>query len=353
MLTSFEVKNFRCFDELRLSSLRRINVFAGRNNVGKTSLLEALFLLLGGNNPSLTMNLNMFRRRTGLRTELGAMWGHLFRGMDTAKPISLAAESEAGRTALTIAIERPEQVELTADNVAAGGRFPVGIEYQLEHKGLVKGAKIRARVEMVGAESAKLVLSPPPVRPLFWGIFLHATGADPAEDADRFSELSKGNKKDALAAVIAALRELEPRLHQLSVLTDGRFKEIYGELKDLAEKVPLSVMGEGMVRLASMLLAIFASRQGIVLIDEFENGLHYTVLPGVWQAVGKAAKDANAQVFATTHSYECLQAAKPLLEESSDAVKFLRLQRVGERIKAVDYEREVFDVALSEGIEVR
>ena len=54
MYKSFKIKNFRCFKELAITSFKRVNLIAGLNNVGKTALLEALFLHCGATNPELT-----------------------------------------------------------------------------------------------------------------------------------------------------------------------------------------------------------------------------------------------------------------------------------------------------------
>jgi AAA15 family ATPase/GTPase len=62
MYTSFEITNFRCFDHLKLDNLARVNLIAGKNNVGKTALLEALFVHCGAYNPELAVRLNSFHR---------------------------------------------------------------------------------------------------------------------------------------------------------------------------------------------------------------------------------------------------------------------------------------------------
>ena len=83
---------------------------------------------------------------------------------------------------------------------------------------------------------------------------------------------------------------------------------IWGDI-GLRELVPLAVMGDGMSRLARLVLAIADAPGGLVLVDEIETGLHHTVLSDVWRVVDEAARQFETQVVATTHSYECIRAA--------------------------------------------
>jgi len=113
-------------------------------------------------------------------------------------------------------------------------------------------------------------------------------------------------------------------------------------------------MGEGMVRLLSILLAIAFARDAVVLVDEVENGLHYSVHRKVWQAIDKATKDARVQFFATTHSLECIRAAHEAFG-AAEANDF-RLFRIGEgrhRLEAFAFDRDALGAALATDLEVR
>ena len=83
---------------------------------------------------------------------------------------------------------------------------------------------------------------------------------------------------------------------------------IWGDI-GLPELVPLPAMGEGMTQIAWLVLAIASMPDGVVLVDEIENGIHHSVLPDVWRAIDEAAKQFHTQIFATTHSFECVMAA--------------------------------------------
>jgi AAA15 family ATPase/GTPase len=128
---------------------------------------------------------------------------------------------------------------------------------------------------------------------------------------------------------------------------------LHGDI-GLDRLVPLPLLGEGMARLASLVLAVGNAPNGIVLVDEVENGLHHSILPKVWRAVGEVARQFNTQVFATTHSLECIVAAhKAFTESEIYDFRLHRLDRVKETIRAVTYRQETLEAAIETGLEVR
>ncbi|MGK7878307.1 MAG: ATP/GTP-binding protein [Xenococcaceae cyanobacterium] len=138
--------------------------------------------------------------------------------------------------------------------------------------------------------------------------------------------------------VLETLRLLEPRLERLTLLVVDGQPIIHGDI-GMSELVPLPLMGEGLGRLLSIILAIANAKGGTILIDEIENGLHYSVLTKVWKAIAHAARQAEAQIFATTHSGECIIAAHKAFSEQYD-FRYHRLDWVKDEIKAVPYDKE-------------
>src|SRR5207237_5063953 len=96
-------------------------------------------------------------------------------------------------------------------------------------------------------------------------------------------------------------------------------------------RIPMSQMGEGMTRLLSLVLEITNASDGIVLIDEIENGLHHSVLTKVWKAIAVAARRSDTQIFATTHSWECIKSAhEAFLESEFYDLRLHRIDRIGQ-----------------------
>jgi AAA15 family ATPase/GTPase len=114
-------------------------------------------------------------------------------------------------------------------------------------------------------------------------------------------------------------------------------------------------MGDGMNRLARLVGAIGYAKGGVVLIDEIENGLHYSVLKDVWKAIGKAAREFNTQIFATTHSWECLVAAHQAFSEGEEYdFRLHRLERSStDAIVAKTMDSEILETAIEQGWEMR
>jgi len=135
----------------------------------------------------------------------------------------------------------------------------------------------------------------------------------------------------------------------------GNEPVLHGDI-GVGRLLPLPFMGEGIARLASLVLLIANATDGVVLVDEIENGLHHSILSKVWRAIGEAAREFNAQVFATTHSRDCILAAHRALsggELYESAFRLFRLERAGESIRALSYDREALQAAAEAGLEVR
>src|SRR5262249_48001630 len=144
-------------------------------------------------------------------------------------------------------------------------------------------------------------------------VYIGSSGADSARDEALFGAIEKGKRQEE---IMPALSFIDRRLKRLSLAPLAGESVIHGDVEGLRQLVPLPFMGEGMRRVLSIVLAIANAQGGIVLIDEIENGLHYSVQKQVWQAIGAAARQANVQIFATTHSWECIQAAHQAFREN-------------------------------------
>jgi hypothetical protein len=365
----FKVMNFRCFPELTLDKLERVNLIAGMNNVGKTTLLEALFLHSSAYNPELILRLNAFRgieqvgRLNAFRgiEQVGrlnaTLLNSIFSRFDTSKIAELTGEYEqAGNRTLQLrVIGEPEKLAKIGKSIQPSSDIPGDIPlfssdvaYILELV-CMEGGQTRQyylRIDEMGIH-----VQPMPPRPPFLAVFLASRVRPPlALDAEYFGNLEVCGRQDE---VLDALQVVEPRLKRLAVVPVGGLSMIHGDI-GLGRLVPLPVMGEGMQRLASLVLAIANLPNGVVLVDEIENGLYYSILPKVWQAIGKAAREFNTQVFATTHSLECIEAAHRAFSESERYdFRLHRLERVNETIRAVPYDQESLDAAIEMGWEVR
>jgi hypothetical protein len=355
MYRSFTIRNFRGFRDFTLDSLERVNLIAGQNNVGKTALLEAIFLHIGANNPELGPRVNAWRGLQRFKADIEDMWGPIFHNYEINAPIQLMSQDDEP-------VDRDLQIVLTDSSTTPietsnGGSLTdsmttaaAGREIRLEYKDSAGQSYIsRGTVTDEGyrSERGQRVITTP-------GFFLSTRYLSPAEDAERFSDLAAAGKQESLLPI---LRLLEPRLRQLIVLVRGGVAMVHGDI-GTGRPLPVPIMGEGTSRLLSLALGIASSEHGVVLIDEVENGIHYSVMTKVWAAIAKAARAADVQVFATTHSWECITAAHEAFHEEFKRsglydFRLHRLDRVGDDIRAVTLDQEMLDTAIQMGLEVR
>ena len=186
----------------------------------------------------------------------------------------------------------------------------------------------------------------PPWFPLRWV----ASSRDSGTLIEDFSQIRINRK---LKDYLPIIRIVEPRLTDLDLATLAGSSDIYGDV-GLERLVPIAFMGEGLRRLVAIVLSIATCPGGVVLIDEIENGLHHSVMGKIWLAIGEVAKAVNCQVFATTHSYECIQAAqRAFADNGEDDLTLIRLERVGDSIEPIVISEESLETAIGHNWEIR
>ena len=352
MFTRLAIKNFRAFGELEVADLGPINLFTGMNNAGKTSLLEAIFLLSGGGSPHLAVNSNVVRGLAERELQIPtALWKEFFVGLDVGKVIEVAGTHQAlGELTLNIESGLPEQVATAkptnGDDIASPPNATTNVP---DERGLSfsfsQGDKVaRGHILLKGTD---IEAARPNVDVPFPATILVSRGGHVHEDAKRLGELRRQKRGDIL---LEALRIVEPKLQSIEDNSASGAPMIWGDV-GLPELVPLAVMGEGMTRIARIVLAISSSPKGVVLVDEIENGLHHSVLEKVWEVVELAARQLGTQVFATTHSFECTQAAHHALSHA--AFRLHRLEIENDERRCVTYSADAIDGAIKHDLEVR
>lgn len=356
MIKSCRIKNFRGFSDLSLGSLEPVNLLIGKNNVGKTAVLEAIFLLLGCTNPELSLRINVFRGLTVIGID-SLSW--LFYNKIINSQIAIiCTDSKQVSHELSIQFTSPDKSEINITNTpqlipdnsgsftTTLGKKILELTYSNDSK---KPLKFNTHINMGGE---KIEFKSYETSPFEAGVFFASSRpVSIQENAERLSKITS-LKQDK--EIIDVLKEIiEPKLERL-IVTVGQGNA--GIVADLGQQylMPINFMGDGMNRLLSILLAIRSSPGGYVLIDEIENGFHYSILPKVWEAIGKLAKTLNTQIFATTHSLECAVAAHEVFKKSeSYDFQLSRLERVDDQIKVINFDKDDLDIAIKQNWEVR
>jgi len=147
---------------------------------------------------------------------------------------------------------------------------------------------------------------------------------------------------------------LMPELDSIHFLTGGRRNGILVGHRNVKTRFPVGSYGDGMRRLLAISLALVSTKDGCLLIDEIDTGLHWTVMEDMWRLVVEAAQHSNVQVFATTHSLDCVRGLGTLTRSRPDLAKLVAIQKVHQSLKqAVCVPGEEIPIAMEQDIEVR
>ena len=353
VFTSLKVSGYRGLKSLEVERLGRVNLVAGRNNSGKTSLLEAVFLLSHGGSAQAAFNRNVVRGGfavgPGTADDVWALWGPLFSDLDLSQPVSISGD-HAALGSLHLKIEhrysgRVGKASASRDT-RPGVRGSPEMHFALRvspHKGrLARTVRSHASFGEDGPDVD--VKGDPLVAPC---VILKSCVDNPQDDAKRLG-LLRVRKQAGL--VLEALQIVEPRLQSLDGFPGPRGHTLWGDI-GLSEQIPLAVLGDGVNRLAKLVLAMAHDRGLVVLIDEIENGFHHSVLEKVWKAIYTTAEQFDTQVIATAHSYECIAAAYRASPGHDLALHRLDADDGGAR--CVTYDSESIEGAMHHGFEVR
>lgn len=342
MYKTFRVKNFRCFNDLQINDLGRVNLIAGKNNTGKTALMEAMYLH-SGNRDSRTL-LRSSRPESGLRygahlpPDFGAVatsvisWDTIFHDFDISDDIDLTAESstvepslfdEPYESSVKLGIKSIESHDF--DDILSQLRVD-GLDSYTHIDILAVTSDYNRQSTYFAILDGSLLRSRRKTKPLHQSDFLFPRQIlNEQVNSTRFTNMLK---KDSVPTLLSALNDIEPRLLGLELWFDGRRPLIKADI-GLRQPLSLGDLGDGVNRIASLILAMSEVPGGIMFIDEIENGLHHSIQKNIWKAIGQIARDLDIQVFATTHSLEMIRAAYEAFSEGNklDQFRYHRLYR--------------------------
>lgn len=358
MLAQLSIQNYRIFSDFELDQIALVNLIVGSNNSGKSSLLEAIYLLTSDNATESLFHILDVRGEVITNIPVdhsrpnGYPLAHLFHGhllepnksiqivgtfperekSDASQEISLGMtlgngyreEQDPSLTSKTTIILEHKP----ADSSAIQSRFP------LQHGNLF----LRSNTLTFIGKQSRLVT-------------LNYLAYD--EFALLWDKITLTPKE---ALVISALQLVEPDIERISLTSRQTSSSgVLLKLHKEATPVPLASGGDGMRRILAIIAELVTVEGGTLLIDEIDTGLYYEVLIDLWKLILEIAAKTKTQVFATTHSFDCVQAFQQALKEVSERRigQLVRLDREGEQIQPVIYSASELDIAMRQRIEVR
>lgn len=348
MINHIKIERLRGIKTCALEDFGRFNIFLGHNNCGKTTVLEALYLYLGHNNIIGNININNLRQ---LVVDNEDRYKVNFYNLETEYPITINGMFD--NIQCTVKYRYWEKYVDSIDMDAIKDKqTALEKEYGLQlsfitNSGIHESKLIlssnrdkQARIEGQNETDSSIN-----------SFYLSSIVGHDNFAVNFYSEVLKRKKEDKLKAILC---EIEPSIKDI-VIANGLIMVDIG----LTQRVPIQVLGDGIRKIFDIVIAMFQCENGMLLIDEMENGFHFQSMPVLWRAIIQTAKELNVQVFATTHNIDTLQAANAILQEETykdmqPQWRAYTLRKFPEgELKAYKHTYEQFSYLLNEDREIR
>lgn len=371
-LEKITIDGFRAFEKLVIGGLGRVNLITGKNNTGKSSVLEAFRILMSDASPSVLYNILRYREEdvpepdevsAPSDTESMFQLGTLFHGfpelLDNPAPITIS--TNGGGRAMKIALsvgwyseERGEDgvrrfIAQEEDLFGDSGGIPAVVAETGGVKRVMPLENFRRyalRSRPFRPESSE--------EPKMPCISVSPYGGE--RTATLGSLWDRIALSDREKDVIEALGIIDPEISAVSMVggeSPRQKRTAIVRADNIGRPVPLRSFGDGLNRLFGIVLSLVNAKDGLLLIDEFENGMHHSVQLDAWRVIFRLAEKLNIQVFATSHSWDSIEAFQEAAAETPEDGVLVRLARKGESIVPTLFGEDELAVATREGIEVR
>lgn len=358
-LKEFSVRALRSLQSIELNDLRRVNAFVGRNGSGKTTLLEALYLFFARATADSIVGIAE-RRGEYDKMDNEGLWKpsirHFFAGHSLSSGRDLISLSGDGSTlGFSLGIE---DMPLRDDYRIVKPTNIFHVSYK-EKDGDIRELSFpicksgAMDINYTGDGGYNHFFSPEDVPVAF--VDPDGMSAN-ALLRMRDEVVSRGAESD----LVKALKLLDPRVESVGFLSadEKAYKFITnGTLVGLSGtngRVPVKTLGDGMRRLLVIAMAMVCVKGGVLILDEVDSGLHYSAMQSLWDFLLKVAIANDVQVFASTHSLDCLRGLASLCDEEDDVsecVRLYSLSNIGKRV--VSYSGRDMSIAINSEIEVR
>lgn len=380
-LPDLSISGFRGIQKLQIRRLGRVTLLAGKNGIGKTSVLEAVRLYASrgrrhvledilSNHKELSVAYDEEGNKTTIHN-----YETLFNGrkaLDDSR-IEIGPSDDATDGKLEIVAKTPDRQ--TASKLEREYNLPaydtawsiLEVSFLSRIYSLPWVLPVEAKFKQVRAfPRNRMIVDGQNQFPVEIGCM----NLDPnAMNNDQFAEIWDNaaltiEEERAVAALNVVLdgkvdgvrmvgdnwERTETRQRQFNQI--GR--RMIVKLKGVPNPVPLASLGGGAVRFIYVALALAFSRDGFLVIDEAENGIHHSISEAFWDMVLKSANENNVQVFTSTHSFDCLSGfARAAIKIPEIEGVLVRLEQQNMHTRAVEYSEEKLNVAADQGIEVR
>lgn len=384
MLKQIKIENFRCFKSFELQQLGRVNLLVGKNNSGKTSILEAIRLLCSNVDEELLKQIMINRGEYSLEEKFD--FSHLFYKHEINKNVFILILGEDREKNIQVKLKLPVIESKWVEAV----KMVKPLLYRNSNSDEVKDIITKALTETqkltqqnwnsedisMLANNAFLSASKNNENKILelynkqhfqLGVqrnnskelknkFVSSLSLTPYESLALFERIVLNPEEDLL---YKALQIIEPDIKRIAAIPSTVRKNslrggFFVRLSDSQKRISLGSMGDGIWRMLGLSLALVSVKDGVLLVDEIDTGLHYTALEDMWKLVWETAKKLNVQVFATTHSRDCYEALEVLANRDDVGEEDISIQRIEKDTpRSVVYNKKGIATAAKREIEVR
>lgn len=358
-ISTIEITNFRGISHLKIEDFKMVNIFLGKNNIGKTTVLEAIFLSLGAGNPIIAIGIDGFRNLIHTQSE---DFKFIFHQLNYDHIIEIKTKYHRDEwernlritprfntTVLSTQNDLRKNLEEISSSASNETNLALGLNLEYSQKKRQSKKEVNLAIIELQGNSFKAT----PVKSQY-----HMRGVIVPSNA-MYDGLSKRLEKVLINKDEQKIIDfLKPVDNSIQGLTLGSGNLILCDT-GFGKRYPINLLGDGVIKLISILLSIYDAKDGVVLVDEFSNGLHYTALRVLWKSILESAKAYNVQVFLTTHDYEALTHLRNVLEEDSfsnfqEDIRSYTLRKLPEAgFKSYQYNYEQLDAAIDQQNEIR
>jgi AAA15 family ATPase/GTPase len=357
MIEHIKIENFKGFKSAEIP-LAPFTLISGANDVGKTTLLQAIFLMYDHNTPMVFQHLILFQNAVLRNIDTRSLWEHLFYNFNINDNINIEIKRDELSEKLVVSRtnknNRKFTTEFSNNNTSSlninNYSYPLMLAYENSndesqycyHTMDVKLQEGKYSVFLSESDENALSVSVFPVTALF-----RTGAADEQSVADLIGTAIRNKQIDA---IIKSSQIIEPRIKNIVI---GEKQMVYFDIDGITSMIPLSSMGAGIKDFIYMTALIVTGNVKILLIDEIGNGIYHSYMSDFINSINKLSVEHNCQIIATTHSIDCVDAFSTCAAEQGDRMGFVRLQRNKENIEAVKINGEQLRRMLDSDWEVR
>ena len=357
ILNNLSIENFRGIQKLDITDMRRLVLLSGNNNVGKSSVLEAVFFLMDHLSPISFNHLNGFR---GFSTPINGvdLWEPLFFQMNPDNTIRIKATR--GKDKLSLSYKKDDSYIPAINrglpqNVAGSFQASAKSNYTLRFDFTVEGSVEYSETghfttsengtlrEIAGDTDDKQLM-----RLTYTSFVNNNFVRTDRAILDRMGKAEINGEKEKL---IGFLQRIDPSISDIVTLSINGIPQLY--INTNKKLLPVQFSGDGINKLLYIVLSIMDAKNGILLIDEIDTGFHFSMYKDLWKIVSDVSRDYNCQVVASTHSYENIAGAVEGVKDYPEDFSFYRLGFDKGELKSFRSSYDLLKSALRSDMEVR